>query len=366
MTRKSLAKKERVLILDADSSVYAVGFMTQKKTHYGVVDGDIVFQDEDKRKYNAWFKTYSLADKVEYDFTEHIEPISHALSSCKKFVANTLEFTGCDRVLLVLTKGGNCFRQHLATIQKYKGNRDKMDKPHHYDAIRDYYMTYYDAKMYAKWEADDAACMALHRGSGVNDVEYVLGTIDKDLAQQMGKHVNPGKKDEGVFIIDEVEGWYNFYHQLLMGDAADNIKCLKGKKGSPGIGKAKAHKLLEPAGDNIPMMCQIVYDQYLIKYGAGEFAYTPWWMDEELHPNNEFKGVKPDVLQGTAMSMFRENADLLYMLRTPDDQYTPHCRVLLDMWTPYPKGTVEEFIPTPKEKQDGNSNDTPQGRVSKF
>lgn len=352
MGRKSSINKEKVLILDSDSSVYAVGFMTQKKTHIGVVDGDIVFQDESKVKYNKWFKTYPHADKVVYDYTEEIDPVEYALSSCKKFVANTLAFTGCDRAILLLTKGGNCFRHHLATIQKYKGNRDTLSKPYHYDAIRNYYMTYYDAKMYAKWEADDACCMALHRGSEVNGVEYIMAAIDKDLEQMPGKHVNPSKKDEGVYVLSEKEGWYNFYHQMLCGDTADNIKGLKGTRQAPGISAAKAHKLLEPANMSVPMMCHIVYDQYLIKYGDAEFNYSPWWTDLEKYPDNEFIGVQPDVLKGTALTMFRENADLLYMLRTPDDQYVPHCRALLGTWEAYPDGTVEKFLPTPEEEDD--------------
>jgi len=352
MPRISRIKKEKVLINDGDSSVYAIGFMTQKKMHFLTnSDGKIVWQGDDKRKLNKWQKENDPELLLEHDYTEDIQPISFALSSAKKFLADTLDFTTCHRTVLLLTKGGNCFRHHLATIQKYKGNRDGMSKPYHYDNIRDYYVEHHGAKVYDKWEADDAACMALHRGSGIDGVEYVLSTIDKDLAQQAGKHVNPNKKDEGVYVITEVEGWYNFYHQMLMGDGADNIKGLKGKKGHPGIGKAKATKLLAPAGDNISLMCQIVYDEYCIRYGLEEFTYVPWWADEDININQEFL-TRPKVLKGTALSMFRENADLLYMLRTPTDQYMPHCRTLLDIWNKYPDGTVNFYLPIEEEGEE--------------
>jgi len=352
MPRVSRIKKEKVLINDADSSVYAIGFMTQQKMHY-LTDskGKIQGQWKLKTELNKWQKEHDPMKLLDYDFTEDIQPKNFALSSAKNFVKNILAFTGCHRSVLLLTKGGNCFRHHLATIQKYKGNRDKLTKPHHYDNIRNYYIDHHGAKVYDKWEADDAACMALHRGSGIDGVEYVLSTIDKDLAQQAGLHVNPNKKDEGVYVITEVDGWRNFYHQMLMGDKADNIKGLSGKKGHPGIGKVKASKLLEPAGDDISMMCQIVYDAYCIRYGLEPFSYAPWWMDEETNPDNEFYGVKQQVLTGTAMSMFRENADLLYMLRTPTDQYMPHCRVLLDQWTKYPEGTVNYYIPVEEDDE---------------
>lgn len=352
MARVSRTSKSKVLVNDADSSVYAIGFMTETKTHYLTDNtGKIVWQGIKKIEMNKWQKKHDPDKLLSYDYTTDVAPVSHALASAKSFVANTLEFTGCQRTILLLTKGGDCFRHHLATIQKYKGNRDKMGKPVHYDAIRDYYRTYHGALMFDKWEADDAACMALHKGSTRPDAEYILSTIDKDLAQQRGKHVNPNKKDEGVYVIEEAEGWYNFYHQLLMGDAADNIKCLKGTKQCPGIGKAKAHKLLAPAGNNIGMMCQIVYDQYLIKYGNKPFSYEPWWADPDININDEFLD-RPKVLEGTALSMFRENADLLYMLRTPTDQYLPHCRVLLDQWDNYEEGTAYHFLPDVEETDD--------------
>lgn len=346
MPRQSRTKdKKKVLVNDADSSVYAIGFMTETKMHY-LLDkfAKVVWQGNDKRLLNKWQKEHDPDKELTHDFTVDVAPVSYALASAKKFVANTLEYTGCQRTILLLTKGGDCFRHHLATVQKYKGNRDGMTKPVHYDAIREYYMTVHGAMMFRKWEADDAACMALHKGSTRPDYEYVLSTIDKDLAQQRGKHVNPGKKDEGVYVIEEAEGWYNFYHQMLMGDAADNIKGLKGTKACPGIGKAKAHKLLGEANGSIPVMCQIVYDQYVIKYGSEPFAYSPWWALVSTNPDNEFP-ERDRILMGTALIMFRENADLLYMLRTPHDQYLPHCRTLLDQWDKYEEGTAYHFLP---------------------
>ena len=118
----------------------------------------------------------------------------------------------------------------------------------------------------------------------------------------------------------------------------------------PGISVKKAAKLLEPAGGNITLMCQIVYDEYLIKYGAAEFEYTPWWADATINIKQEFLD-RPMKLKGTALGMFRENADLLYMLRTPTDQYMPHCRTLLDQWNKYPDGTVNFYLPVEEDDE---------------
>jgi len=348
MARVSRIEKENVLILDSDSSVYAVGFMTEKATHYGVLNGKIIFTADSKTKYNVWFKAQNNP-AIEHDMTVEVEPVSHALHSVKKFVDNTLKLTGCHRAVILLTKGGNCFRTHRATFKRYKGNRLGMAKPVHYDAAREYYMKYYDAHMYEKWEADDAACMALHKGSGTSKVKYIMAAIDKDLEQMPGLHINPSKdyREEGVYYTDESTGWWHFYHQMLCGDVADNINGLKGTKKRPGISKAKATALLEGV-TSITTMCQIVYDQYIIRYGDIPFAYAPWWCDEKMNPDGLYPD-RPRVLQGTALSMFRENADLLYMLRTPEDQYLPHCRQLIDIWTPYPNGVVQEFLPVEDE-----------------
>ena len=346
MARISRTKKERVLVLDSDSSVYAIGFATQKKYHY-LLDSErnIKWEGDSKRELNAWQKKHDPDKLLEYDFTEEIDPVSYALSSAKKFVANNLAFAGCSRAIVFLTKGGNCFRHHRATIQKYKGNRDALTKPEHYGAVRDYYMAYYHARMDEKWEADDTCCMVMQKGIADPNIEYVMAAIDKDLLQQEGLHMNPNKKGEGVYVITQSEGWYNFYIQMLCGDTADHIKGLKGTRQNPGLGDTAAHELLGEAGTNVAMMCQIVYDQYVIRYGDKPFTYAPWWTDLDAYPDNEFVNTKSPFITGDAMSMFRENADLLYMLRTPDDQYAPHCDVLIDRWIPYPKGVVQAFLP---------------------
>lgn len=372
MPRISRIKKENVLVLDADSSIYAVSFMTEKTTHFGFVDGNLAFEDKDKRKYNKWAKEQT--GEVTYDFQLEVEPVSYALHSLKKFVANTLEFTGCHRAIILLTKGGNCFRTHLATIKRYKGNRLASKKPVHYDAARKYYMDYYDASMFEKWEADDAACMIMHKGSCKPHVTYVMAAIDKDLYQMPCLHVNPSKahKGEGVYPITESEGWWNFYHQMLCGDDADNINGLKGTVKRPGISKAGATKILAGMTD-VSLMCQTVYDLYVIRYGSEPFAYEPWWVNPEFNPEGLYP-ERPRVLQGTALSMFRENANLLYMLRTPTDQYLPQCKQLIDLWTPYANGIVDEVLPykpiqamdiNDDEKQsEKSSSTTGQGRQS--
>jgi 5'-3' exonuclease len=206
---------------------------------------------------------------------------------------------------------------------------------------------YHDAKMYAKWEADDMCCMILHKGADDPDTQYILAAIDKDLYQMRGLHFNPNKKEEGVYPVSEVEGWYAFYIQMLMGDTADHIKGLSGTKGCPGIGQIGAAKLLANC-TTIEQMCEVVWKAYQEKWPT-PFKLQPWWWSDEWEDDDKdmlkqraTKGRKRKTITVDAQYMFRETADLLYMLRYPEDQYTPHIKFV--KWKPYPNGIVQHVL----------------------
>ena len=63
-------------------------------------------------------------------------------------------------------------------------------------------------------------------------------TIDKDLRQVPGWHLNPDKEDDAILISKE-DGDKFFYEQWMTGDSTDNIFGLWK------IGPAKAKKLLD-------------------------------------------------------------------------------------------------------------------------
>ena len=343
MTRK--IAKDKFLIIDTDSAVYACCFITQKKEHFGLIKGKMMFASKDKRKYNKWFKELDsiTAATVDYDFTEELLPFSEAKKAMDGWIKDLMYLSGCKRKVLMLTKGGSCFRTYLATLKKYKGNRDNLVRPVYYDKMREYLIGTLKAKVYAKWEADDTACMSMAKAEGNDDVMAILAAIDKDLEQQRGRHVNPNKKAEGVYTISDFEGWYSFYKQMLMGDTADNIPGLFK------VGEKKAITMLEDC-TTVKQLCQKVWDMY-IKHGGDHVTYAPWWWlekydDAEYHDHalvEELRAKHPDKTRKVPIqTVFRENADLLYMLRTPTDQYTPHIK--FEDWTPYPKGTVIQYL----------------------
>ena len=170
-----------------------------------------------------------------------------------------------------ITGKGN-FRYDVAVTAPYKGNR-KSEKPKHYYLLREYLEKAWDAHVAKGIEADDAiAIKATEMGT-----DSVIVTIDKDLNQVPGWHYNFVKKD--LFFVTEEEGIQFFYTQMLTGDTVDNIKGVKG------IGPKKAEKLL--VGKSEKEMWEICVEQL----GSEERAL--------------------------------ENAHLLWMLRSPDEKFTP-------------------------------------------
>tara|TARA_R110000765_G_scaffold391_4_gene1027 strand:+ start:5620 stop:6291 length:672 start_codon:yes stop_codon:yes gene_type:complete len=167
--------------------------------------------------------------------------------------------------------GLNNFRKDVAVTAPYKGNRTS-DKPVHYHLLREYLQTAWASYLTDGIEADDMlAIRSTERGG-----DSILVTLDKDLDQVEGWHFNFVKKTKYFITYDE--GLLNFYKQFLVGDRIDNIIGVKG------IGDKKAQKLLE--GKTERQMWDIVVE-----------------------------------LLGEERAL--ENGQLLYMLRSFDDKFSP-------------------------------------------
>jgi hypothetical protein len=135
-----------------------------------------------------------------------------------------------------ITGKGN-YRFELAKTQPYKGNRKDMEKPPHYEALREHLLRL-GAVMTDGDEADDAVAEASVEGGWIVHV-------DKDLNQLQGWHYNP-VKDEKYYVTEE-DGHRSFYTQLLTGDRIDNIL------GLDGIGPKKAEKILKDCKTELEM-----------------------------------------------------------------------------------------------------------------
>ena len=144
--------------------------------------------------------------------------------------------TEADSHTVYLT-GDNNFRKTI--YPAYKAQRPTV-KPKWLEVIRAHLVTEWGATITDGYEADDALGIdqttEIHHGFEGGE-GIVICSIDKDLLMIPGQHYNfVHQKWTWVMSWD---GLVSFYTSLLVGDAVDNIK------GCPGIGKAKAPRLLE-------------------------------------------------------------------------------------------------------------------------
>lgn len=170
--------RELTLELDADSLVYSIGFSAE-----------------------------SLG-----------EDIKIAYIMLDKKIEQIYEDTQCSECNFYLGTKTN-YRNSIATVQKYKGNRDGQKRPIHYDVIRERLIDVYKATLVEDQEAEDAVGIAAYTYNNYND--YIIGHVDKDLNMLAGNHYNFNTRKS--YFLDEIQALRNFYTQLVTGDSTDNI-----------------------------------------------------------------------------------------------------------------------------------------------
>lgn len=153
---------------------------------------------------------------------------NESLGICLKTVDSMLyeiaAQTQADDAYLYLT-GSTNFRDDIATIQKYKGNREGAKKPKWYKEIREHMQKAYQCIVSEGMEADDMLGIAMcSEAATQGDIECVCVSIDKDMLMIPGHHYNWKKKEHR--LIDEKEALSNFLVQMLTGDSTDNIPGL--------------------------------------------------------------------------------------------------------------------------------------------
>ena len=224
-------------------------------------------------------------------------------------IENIRKESGADEYQLYLTGGGN-FRERVATIKPYKGNRPS-EKPHHYERVREYLLKFRNATLIEGMEADDAVSIEQWKGYKktyfdvygrhrydfeeyrelkelrARDTGTVLCSIDKDLDMVPGWHYDWLKKKR--YWIDEIDGLRSFYKQLLTGDTVDNI---------PGLfGVGKSSTLIKHLNDfttELDMYIS-VRTQYEKRFGSGywwqfllENAQLLWMLREEPNSSHHY------------------------------------------------------------------------------
>ena len=168
------------------------------------------------------------------------EPLDHVLSTVKAILRDTrysvaehFQLDADDVKMRVILSGPGNFRNDIATVREYKGNRKESHKPHWYQQIRNYLTEWWDAEVVEGREADDECSIVQH----VAQHATIIATIDKDLDQVPGWHYDYVRKT--FYRTEPDEGHLLFYRQVLSGDSTDNIP------GAYKIGAARAASIVD-------------------------------------------------------------------------------------------------------------------------
>lgn len=209
-----------------------------------------------------------LADKTQ------TEPLEHTLYSVKQTLNGILDnFERKDEAQIYIQGGGN-YRNLVATIQQYKGNRDPSKRPIFFDEIRTYLMEYHGAVLVNRMETDDALGIIQTRSK-----DTCIVTIDKDLDTIYGPHYNFGK--QLYYEVSPEDADFFYWTQVMTGDSSDNIR------GIPKVGPKTAQKILQPYYGSWVDLHNRVKQEYNNRGIANEFHETATllWIQREAWVN---------------------------------------------------------------------------------
>jgi hypothetical protein len=254
-----------IACIDGDWIVYAAGFAGQKAQDCSPdlhdPDGQLIFKNLTElaqAHYGPEAKPRDIEPDVRVFSRIVPDPVDHVLHSAKNMLIATKQkiiakFPDVE-FRVFLDADGN-FRERLATIAPYKGNRVAA-KPVFYPEIRQYLTEKHDAMPVYDQETDDEIAQVMTH----HPDRAICVAVDKDMLQVPGIHFNPNK---GWRVVSELEGLQRLYAQCLSGDPVDNIKgCYK-------IGSKGAQDLILPCTSEAEMWAIVtdVYAKSADKYG---------------------------------------------------------------------------------------------------
>lgn len=264
-----------ILNVEADEILYRSCFAVERKgwilttTKGNVKDYGNQFT---KTKIIKMFKEHDKHLDVDYTLKDY--PIVEPLSHCLRIIRNTikrLEKHGTLQLWLTASDKSN-FRFGVVKTEGQRGlgyKAGRPPRPVHYAEARKYLIERCGAKEIFGYEADDALSM-FQNGT------TIAVHIDKDINMVPGKHLNWVTMEfyespEGLGTVEYNDkgkligrGLKFFYHQLLTGDATDNILGIKG------VGDKTAYNMLKECTTEDECL-SLVTQAYIHKYGRQDY-----------------------------------------------------------------------------------------------
>lgn len=253
----------------------------------------------EKRSYVYKGKTYAKkrellaehpgAENDEIEILVEPQPLAHARQCARQLLQSILDACAPVAEYRGYVTGPGNFRYDIATIQPYKGNRDKTAEPVWRRDVEKYLLQDWNTERCTGYEADDRLAVEFTKSPH----NSILCSQDKDFLQIENLRMYNWRDRKHITVTPE-QGRRSFYRQMLTGDVIDNIP------GVSGIGPAKADKLLGSITDE-RLLATVVYSAYQKGYGPKaweayqENARLLWLIRTEEGLNNPKQAWRPVI-----------------------------------------------------------------------
>jgi hypothetical protein len=247
--------------LDGDVIVYRAGFAAEH-TFYSMLHAGEEREFETRKKMLEYAESNGLSPgQYVVSQRREVEPLPNALYNVRSIVNTVAEAMEVDpkEDVIVYLSGPTNFRNGVATIKPYKGNRDAAHKPVHAPEIKAMMRREYIVHTSEDEEADDHMGYEHYEDWLHDPHSSVIATIDKDLDMIPGLHYNFVKKE--TYYVTPEQGIWWFYRQCLTGDTTDNIP------GIDGVGPVRAARILPPVGTPELGLYGTVLQEYAKAFG---------------------------------------------------------------------------------------------------
>jgi hypothetical protein len=299
--KKDVPERFDYCFVDCDLISYRSSFSAEKTYwHLYKEDGTYVDRFDSAKKADEYTdELWSIFDIDTSGYYREPEKIigdvEQAINACDLIIKHIQKSCPSDHYKFYLT-GNDTYRGSIATLHKYKGDRDRVAKPKWINEVREHIKKEYGAISVDVWEADDSLSVGMWH-TYKKGLKSVAANLDKDVLQSPGFHYD-WVKDIFQYVTPE-EGLRWLFIQTLAGDfSVDNYE------GIPGIGKVKAKKILEGCETERQM------------YDASVEAYKNYFGEEYTYKS--WDGMQ---MTKTAEEIMLENLRLAYMLRRKDEEY---------------------------------------------
>lgn len=246
-------------------------------------------------------------EDFEYIDIQEPEPLSNVLHSAKLMFEGVVKKSGCDNYKAFIGSG-KTFRNDLATILEYKGNRNELITPVYLEEVKDYLIRKFNIEVVTQIENDDACIIEAYKQKN-----KVVVAVDKDTGGNAVNWFNPNKPEYGVVNCDQFgKLWLNekgevkgigrlfFYYQVAYGDDVDNYRAnsASGKR----WGSKSAYKAMVDCTNDKEALESLVS------------VYKTLYPEPKI-----ITGWRGDEFEVTWLYVASENWELARMLRTMDE-----------------------------------------------